>query len=360
VREATVMTGPWLLYGANGYTGELIARKAASRGHHPVLAGRHAGAVSALAEELSLERRLVGLDDPARLDAALAGMSLVLHCAGPFSATWRPMAEACLRTGTHYLDLSGEVEVLEALVRRDDEARQAGVMLLPGCGFEVVASDCLAAHLKARLPGARRLALGRSAFERVSRGTALTAVEGLGRASLVRREGALRSVPSAWRTREIDFGTGPRACITVPLADLTAAWRSTGIGNVEVYLAAPPDVRMMARAARWLGPLLASNPVQRFLKSRVRARPRGPSEEARRTGRAGVWGEAEDDQGRRVVSRLVTPEGYTFTARAALAVVEAVLGGQAPPGFQTPSLAFGADLVLAVPGVTRTDEPAVP
>jgi short subunit dehydrogenase-like uncharacterized protein len=350
------MTGPWLLYGANGYTGELIARLAAAHGHHPVLAGRRADAVCAVSDELELPRRLFGLEEPARIDEGLAGMSLVLHCAGPFSRTSRPMADACLRTGTHYLDVTGEVAVFEALAARGREARDAGVMLLPGCGFDVVPTDCLALHLKHRLPSARRLALGFETQGRVSRGTALTTLEGLHRGGLVRRGGTLTPVPSAWKTRTIDFGRGPSKAITIPWGDVATAWYSTGIPDVEVYMAAHPGLRLFSRVSRWLGPLLASGPVQRVLRQHVAAGPRGPSDEERRRGWAWVWGEVEDEKGRRRVSRLVTPEAYSFTARAALASVERVLGGASPAGFQTPSLAFGADFVLGIEGITRHDE----
>jgi short subunit dehydrogenase-like uncharacterized protein len=350
-----VMTGPWLLYGANGYTGELVARLAAGLGHRPILGGRSADGVCTLAEELRLERRIFSLDVPPRIDEALHGMSLVLHCAGPFSRTSRAMADACLRTRTHYLDLTGEVAVFEALAARDAEARDVGVMLLPGCGFDVVPSDCLALHLRNRLPAARRLALAYAGFGRVSRGTATTAIEGLGRDGLVRRGGVLTPVPSAWKTRRIDFGEGERPAITIPLGDLSSAWHSTGIPDIELYFAASPGLRALAVASRYLGPVLAAATVRRFLTARVRAGSRGPNEEERRRGRAFVWGEVEDAEGRRAVSRLATPDGYTFTARAALAVVARVLTGQAPAGFQTPAKAYGPDFVLDLPGVTRTD-----
>ena len=350
-----VMTGPWLLYGANGYTGELVARLAAGLGHRPILAGRRAGAVCALAEELKLERRLFALDEPAQIDQGLAGMGLVLHCAGPFSRTSKAMADACLRTRTHYLDLTGEVSVFEALAARDAEARAAGVMLLPGCGFDVVPSDCLAVHLQRRLPGARRLALAYGGFGRVSRGTATTAIEGLGRGGLVRRGGVLTPVPSAWKTRRIDFGEGERTAVTIPLGDLSTAWHSTGIPDIELYFATPPGLRALAVASRYLGPVLGSAVVRRFLTARVRAGAPGPTEDERRRGRGFVWGEVEDAEGRRAISRLATPEGYTFTALAALAVVDRVLAGQSLPGFQTPARAYGPDFVLGIDGVTRTD-----
>jgi len=357
VIQTPTLTGPWLIYGANGYTGTLVARLAKARGHRPILAGRRADEVCSIADDLGLERRLFALDDPARVDAGLAGMHLVLHCAGPFTRTSRPMADACLRTATHYLDITGEVPVFEALAARDAEAHERGVMLLPGAGFDVVPSDCLAVHLKRRLPGARRLALAYGGVGRLSRGTATTAIEGLGGGALVRRGGVLTPVPVGWHKRTIDFGFGPRPALTVPLGDVSTAWHSTGIPDVELFLAAPAGLRLLLRASRALGPLLASGPVRRTLLARVRAGTPGPSDEERERGRAFVWGEVEDAEGRRAASRLATVEAYTFTARAALAVVERVLAGRAPAGFQTPGKAYGPDFVLEIEGTTRTDEP---
>ncbi len=355
-----MMTGPWLLYGANGYTGELVARLAVAQGHHPILAGRRADEVCALADELGLPRRLFSLDDPRRVDEGLENMSLVLHCAGPFERTSRPMADACLRTRTHYLDITGEVAVFEALAARDGEARDAGVTLLPGCGFDVVPTDCLALHLKRRQPAARRLALGFEAHGRVSHGTALTALGGLDRGGLVRRGGVLTRVPASWRTRTIDFGDGPRKAITIPWGDVSTAWHSTGIPDIEVYLAAPWPLRLLSGASRALGPLVAAGWFKGLLRQQVLAGPRGPSPEERRLGRAWVWGEVEDGEGRRAVSRLRTPEAYTLTAHASLAAVARVLASEAPGGFQTPASAFGPDFVLEIQGVERQDDPEEP
>src|SRR5262245_5159622 len=201
---------PFLVYGANGYTGELAVRLAVQRGLRPILAGRSDTTITALAQELRLDHRIFRLDDPAAVDAGLAGVRAVLHCAGPFAHTYRAMAEACLRTKTHYLDVTGEIVVFEALAARDAEAKAAGVMLMPGVGFDVVPSDCLAVHLKQRLPNATHLALGFHTTGRTSRGTATTIVENLGKPGAVRRDGILTPVPPAWKTRTIDFGTGPR------------------------------------------------------------------------------------------------------------------------------------------------------
>ncbi len=348
----------FLIYGANGYTGSLIAREAAGRGLRPVLAGRNAAAVAALAGELGLEHRAFGLDRADDVAAGVAGVRAVLHCAGPFARTAKPMADACLRAGAHYLDITGEAGVFEALAARGAEARAAGVMLMPGAGFDVVPSDCLAAHLKRRLPSATHLALGFQSSGGVSRGTATTMIENVHRGGLVRRDGKLRRVPAAWKTRVIDFGRGPVPAMTIPWGDVSTAWHSTGIPNIEVYVAAPWTTRVAARISRLFGWLLGSAPVQRYLKRRAQSGEPGPSAEERARGRSYLWGEATDAAGGKVVSRLRGPEGYTFTVRAALAVVERVLAGDAPPGFQTPSTAYGPDFVLGLQDVVREDAPA--
>ena len=127
----------WLIYGANGYTGTLIAQEAVSRGLRPVLAGR-SQAVAEMATRLGLPHRVLGLDDAAAVREGLAGMTAVLHCAGPFAHTYRAVADACLAGHVHYLDVTGETGVFEGLAALDAAARAATVMLLPGVGFDVV------------------------------------------------------------------------------------------------------------------------------------------------------------------------------------------------------------------------------
>lgn len=349
------MSSELLLYGANGYTGQLIARLCVERGLRPVLAGRDAGKIERLAAEMGLEHHAFALDDGSAVDEALKNFQVVLHCAGPFSHTSKPMADACLRTQTHYLDITGEIAVFEALAARNEEAKEAKVMLLPGVGFDVVPSDCLAAYLKRRMPSATRLALGIQGLGRISHGTATTMVENINRGGLVRRDGRLTSVPAAWKTREIDFGAGPVASVTIPWGDIATAFYSTGISNIEVYAALPASARRMMVASRYLGWLLSTRPVQRFLKGRIKAQPAGPSDSERERGHSFVWGEVSDDAGHRKVSRLRGPEGYTLTALTALAIVQKVLAGKCAPGFQTPSLAYGPDLVMEIEGVERED-----
>jgi short subunit dehydrogenase-like uncharacterized protein len=347
--------GRLLVYGAYGYTGELVARAAVAGGLEVVLGGRAEAPLAALAGALGLPHRAFPLDRPEALRAGLDGVAAVLHCAGPFSRTAAPMAAACLAAGAHYLDVTGEIPVFEALAALDGTARAAGVTVLPGTGFDVVPSDCLAAHLAARLPGARRLTLAFQAVGRPSRGTTLTALEGLHLGGMVRRGGRLTRVAAAWRTRTLDLGEGPVACMTVPWGDVFTAFVSTGIPDIEVYMAAPATLRLAARAAQALAPLVGSGPVQRLLARRVRNTVTGPDAAQRARGRSLLWGEVEHADGRRAAARLRVLEGYAFTARSAVACAARVLAGGVAPGFQTPATAFGPDFVLGIEGSVRTD-----
>lgn len=265
------------------------------------------------------------------------------------------MVDGCLATGAHYLDITGEIAVFEALAARSAEARAAGVMLLPGVGFDVVPSDCLAAHLKRRLPSATRLTLALQASTGLSRGTATTMVENVGRGGAVRQGGRIVSVPAAWKTRTVDFGFGPVPVTTIPWGDVATAYHSTGIPDIEVYAAVPGTLRRLLVLSRRLGWLLTSAPVQRLLKARIQSGPPGPDEAARARGGSTVWGEVVDSESRRATARLSGPEGYTLTALTAVAALARVQAGDVLPGFRTPSGAFGADFVLGIEGVSRQD-----
>lgn len=352
------VTAPFLLYGANGYTGRLILERALGAGLRPVAAGRNRDAIASLAREHSVEHRVFELHETAALERALGEVPVVVHAAGPFSRTAQPMAEACVRTGTHYIDITGEIGVFERLHAEDARARSAGVMLLPGAGFDVVPTDLLACHLKQRLPSATRLRLAfHAAGGSISRGTALTMVERASSGGAIRVAGRITRVPLAWRTRTVDFGfnTSPVRVTTIPWGDVATAYHSTGIPDIEVYTAMAPAQRRMLVAARHLGWLLERDAVQRLLKRAVRSRITGPDAERRSRAVSLIHGEAEDDAGVRVSARMRTPEGYSLTAMTAVEAVRRVLSGDAPAGFRTPSLAWGPDWILELDGVERED-----
>jgi short subunit dehydrogenase-like uncharacterized protein len=349
------MSSNFLLYGSSGFVGDAIAHLAVQSGLQPVLAGRNANKLKTQALELGLKYRVFNLEDSAALDQALSDHPVVLHCAGPYLYTFKPMLEGCLRTGTHYLDITGEIPVYEGLAARDIEAKARGVMLLPGVGFDVMPTDCLAVHLKSRLPSATHLTL---AFQGqgpagLPPGTQRTAIEMLPFGNRVRRNGRLEIPERGLKTRLIDFGNGPIAATQMTWGDVFTAYYSTGIHNIEDYLVLPEGTRRQLALMGFLSPLFKLAAVRNFFKRAVKP---GPTADERAQTVTHVWGEVQDDQGRRAVSRLNGPEaGVIWTARAALAAVQKVLAGNVSLGFQTPARAYGADFVLECEGVTRED-----
>lgn len=346
--------GKILIYGATGYTGKLTARAAKTQGLKPILAGRSAEKTKALAEELGFEWRAFDLADTEKLDAALREVATVLHIAGPFSATSKPMADACIRSKTHYLDITGEIAVFEALAARSAEAKKAGVMLLPGVGFDVVPSDCLAAHVKRRLPDAEDLKIYIGGLAGLSRGTAKTGVESIALGTRVRRNGDIETLEGQ-NEDLIDFGRGPKPTMAVSWGDVSTAYHSTKIPNIEVHFEVTPELKGMMKLPGLVKMFLGLPFMQSFLKSQIDKRPEGPSEEERKRGYAVLIAVARNAKGETVRSRLKTPEGYTLTAMTGLDIAKRVAGGEAKPGFQTPSLAFGPDYITTFDGVTRED-----
>lgn len=350
----TAATGRFLIYGATGYTGKLTAQAAKAQGLRPVLAGRDEAKVRAVAALHGFEWRAFDLADTAKLDAALGEVDVVLHMAGPFSATSKPMADACLRTKRHYLDITGEIDVFEALAARNAAALAAGVMLLPGVGFDVVPSDCLAAHVKRRLPDATHLFLAIGGFAKLSRGTAKTSIEAVALGTRARRGGhivRLRGTPRG----SADFGKGPVPTVAMSWGDVATAWHSTRIPDIDVHFQSSPLIEKVTKLPAPMRLFLGSGVGQRLAKASVDRQPEGPTDAERARSHAVVVAEARNGKGDTVRSRLRTPEGYTLTAMTSLGIVQRVLAGDFKAGYQTPSLAYGADFILQFPGVKRED-----
>jgi short subunit dehydrogenase-like uncharacterized protein len=338
-----------MIYGANGYTGRLIARHAVERGLKPVLAGRNRNAVAALAGELGCEYDTFSLEPSTPVAEHLKGISAVLHCAGPFSQTARPMMDACIASRTNYLDITGEIEIILAASERSEQAEQAGVALLPAVGFDVVPSDCLAAMLAARLPAARVLQLAFAALGGLSPGTSKTMMEALPGGGRVRIDGEIRQVPIAWKSMEIPFRDGPKWGMTIPWGDVASAYYSTGIGNIEVYTTASLRQIKQLRRIRFVLPLLGWKPLQHFLQRRIERHVKGPSTSVRESSRSSLWGRVSDDQGNSISATLETLSGYKLTALTAVAALERTLQHDVPRGFHTASQAFGNEFILSFP-----------
>jgi len=339
------MTDDLLIYGSYGYTGDLIAKRAVANGMEPTIAGRSSAKLGAQAADLLLDHRTFDLDDPDEVADHVGEFETVLHCAGPFVHTYEPMVEACIETGTNYLDITGEIEVFEAIQGYDERAQDADVMLMPGAGFDVVPTDCLANHLHERLPAADGLTMAFTGLESMSQGTAKTMVEGLTEDTVVRRDGRIVPADEDELTREIDLGDGPQFSMLISWGDVSTAYHSTGIPNIEVYAAADETQFKMMETLGDLDWLVGSAPVQSLLKRLVEATATGPSRRERKEKTTHLWARVRDGD-ETASARLRTSEPYEHTVLAALEIATRTLDGDAPAGYRTPACAYGPDLVL--------------
>ncbi len=345
------MSGELIFYGAYGYTGRLVTARAVKLGMSPILAGRNPAKVERLASEYGLRWRAFDAGNAAdQMDDAAA----VLNMAGPFSQTAMPMVEACLRTGTHYVDITGEISVFEALYARDHDARAAGVVLLPGAGFDVVPSDCLAAHVARKLPSATSLQLVIGGLSEMSRGTAKTGLESIAVGTKVRRGGEIVTLDAVPRGTA-DLGHGLKGTIGVGWGDVATAYYSTGVGDIDVFFESSPELERVAGMSGLMRGFMGSSLGQWLGRKAIDGMPAGPDAETRETARAIILAEAWDDAGGHAAARLDTPEGYRLTSMTALEAVRRVATGGVAAGYHTPSSAFGPEFVLGFQGVSRAD-----
>jgi len=345
-----------VVYGSYGYTGKLIVNECKRKNLSVMLAGRNEESLKIQANQSGYPYTVVESSDLEGLKKLLLPAAIVIHCGGPFRYTAKTMSEACLATQTHYTDITGEYLVFESLPELDQQAKKLGITIMPGTGFDVVPSDCLALHLKTKLPSATHLQLGFTMSKGgLSRGTSKSMTEGLGEGGLIRKDGKLTRVALGEKVLEIDFGSFKTKALCIPWGDISTAWRSTGIPNIEVYTGATDKMISNAKRSNYLNWLLRQRWVKNFLLKQIDKKPAGPSDEKRESGRSYLWGKVWDSSGKSHEARLETPSGYALTALTAVLIAEKILAGNIKAGYQTPAMAYGADLILEIPTSVRRD-----
>jgi short subunit dehydrogenase-like uncharacterized protein len=344
----------FLLYGANGYTGQLIARLAADYGLKPILAGRNENAIRPLAESLQCSWLVFDLEDTAALEAALKQTPVILHAAGPFSDTAMPVMKACLTTGTHYLDITGEIGIFEQAKQFNTAAKAANIMLMPGVGFDVVPTDCLALLLKKRLPDASSLELAFATLGGgLSHGTATTMAGRLGESGAVRKDGKIIPQALGQKGMTVDFGEKELFVMSIPWGDISTAYHTTGIPNIQTYTGIAPKTYRLLKLQFLFNWLLRTSFIRNYAKKKINQRPAGPSDDKRARSKSLVWGRVQNSAGQEAIARLSVKDGYTLTAHTSLLIVKKVLEGSFTTGYQTPASVYGEDLIMEVPGSSR-------
>lgn len=349
-----MQSNSFLLYGANGYTGELITRYSRQYNLQPVLAGRRKEVIEPLANKFQLPFRVFDMNDTTALLGALKEVKAVINAAGPFQFTGRQMIEACMQTGAHYIDINGDIAVFEMMKQYDEAAKRSGIMLLPGAGFDVVPTDCIALQLKKLLSDAVALQLAFATLGGgLSHGTATTMATKLGEGGAVRKNGKITRKPLGHRGMWVDFGIKKLFVMTIPWGDISTAYSTTGIPDIESYTGMPRKIYYLLKGQSLFNWLLRTNMIRNYLKKKINQRPAGPSDEQRNKATSLVWGRATNAAGKTATVRLSGPEGYTLTTHSTLIIVQKILNGNLIAGYQTPASAYGEDLVMEIPGVKR-------
>ncbi len=348
----------WIIYGATGYTGKLIAEEAVKRGLSPILAGRSETKLQPLAEQLRLEYSVFPLDSLDTVIHALqtAKAELVLHSAGPFINTSDVMIQACLAVGAHYLDITGEIEVYQNAYTYHQQALDKHIVVMPGVGFDVVPSDCLLKYVADQVSEATHLEVAfHGGGTILSRGTLKTGIEMMRTVgNLVRRNGELVNVPFASERRRFQFMSGEALAVQNMWGDVETAFRTTGVPNITTYFVLPQATEQQLRFSHLIAPLYNIGFIRRWFQRQIDNMPSGPSAEQRQTGHVDLYAKASNASGESAEAWLEICEAYRFTALASLQAVELVLDGNYS-GAMTPAGAFGADFVLEIAGTKRLD-----
>jgi len=341
----------FLLYGANGYTGRLIVEMALAKGLKPVIAGRNEKLIQQLSEETGFAYKVFGLDNIETVAEHLSNFSLVLNCAGPFSKTAIKMVEACLKSNTHYLDITGEIEVFETIKTYSELAKEKHVLLMPGVGFDVVPTDCCGKYLHTQMPDATSLEIAFMGLgSSISHGTLSTMLEGMGRSGVVRKNGLIVPVPTGKKGKVINFGLKKSFCMTIPWGDISTSYHTTGIPNIETYTTVSRLTYYLMKLQFVFNPILRWNFIKKLLQKYVDKKVYGPSKEQNENGKSLVWGKVSNAKGDTKEVRFEGPEAYKLTAEAALVITEKVLQLKSVAGYQTPAGLFGFELLDDING----------
>lgn len=337
-----------LIYGANGYTGQLICEEADRKGLNPILAGRKQESIAPIAAKYGWEYRIFSLDDAAVIAENLSGIEVVLHAAGPFRFTAQNMLEACLQTGTHYLDITGEMEVFAMAEGLNKQAIEKNIMLMPGTGFDVVPTDCMALSLKEKMPDATQLELAFITLGgQISHGTAMSMSEKLGEGGAARINGKIKREPIGRHAKTLPIGSKEFFVMSIPWGDVFTAFYTTGIGNIRTYTGSKPSVFRLLKLQSLFNPIIRTNWFKKWLQAKINAKPAGPSPEKRAKAKSFIWGEVTNAAGARENAWFTCPEGYTLTAQTSVDIAEKVMDGNWKSGYQTPAGCYGSRLMEA-------------
>ncbi len=345
-----------MIYGATGFAGKRIAREAIIQGLTPILAGRSKVQLEEIGLELGLETRCLSLEEPTEVSASLTDVALLVNAAGPFIFTATALRQACIETGTNYIDITGEMGVLSASLELNARAEKTGVFIVSCAGFDVVGSDCLAKSLASSLNSPSQLFLALIEGSKFSKGTVSAFIHQLPKGFFCLRNSQLVKIAPGTMCKTVNLGFRYQHLMPFPWGDLVTAKVSTGIENIITYAGCN---KLDAYFSRIILPVLGfvyrSKTILNWRITRLNSRHRNPTNDELNTCKTYIWGRVENEAGDAKEGLLETPDGYRFTDISVVHAVTHFLEGKFDglSGAMTPSQAFGLDFAENLPGVKR-------
>ena len=138
--------------------------------------------------------------------------------------------------------------------------------------------------------------------------------------------------------------------MTIPWGDISTAYTTTGIPDIETYTGIPPKVYRILKFQWAFNWLLRTSFVRNIIRKKIKAKPAGPSDEQRQKSSSLVWGEAGNAAGEKITACIRCLDGYTLTAHSSLLISKKILEGNFKTGYQTPAGCYGENLIMEVPG----------
>ncbi|MBU2711019.1 saccharopine dehydrogenase family protein [Zooshikella harenae] len=342
-----------LLYGANGYTGTLVARKAHALGLTPILAGRQEQFIVPLATELGCSYRIFNILKAEEACEQLNDVDVLINCAGPFPQDTTAIIQSCLANTVHYLDINGDLATLVNVQRFHTKAQETGVVLCPGVGFDVIPTDCIAATLKHALPDAVSLSLGFEVHGKLSPGSVKTLYNVVANGCQIRQNGLLTPVPFGYHMRHFDEKQSEKMVTAIPWGDLASAYFSTQIPNIECLYPIDPEHLPWLKRLRWFRGLLKLPWLKKLAYLLISSRFQTPTPIERQQSATYFWGEVKNSSGLVKRASLKAADGYDLTVAGVLLALQFLLNYAGDGGYFTPSQLMGRNCVESLPNTSN-------
>ncbi|NRB41299.1 MAG: saccharopine dehydrogenase NADP-binding domain-containing protein [Pseudomonadales bacterium] len=317
----------WMIYGANGFLGQLIVAEAVRRGYQPILAGRNDKALMLLADTYDLEYRVFDLQHQKIIKDQLHDVVLLLNCAGPFMQTADALRTAAIAKGCHYLDVSAETAVNQQSLACDNQAIESGSVILPALGFYSVVADVLVHRLLEQHAEISRVKLIYTGQPFYSRGMQKTLF-------FLFLQGTVNAKKLPYALLQADKGM----CMY-----------SSGLNEISLY---QESCHSVFRKYRWMGilkPILKTALIQRFIENQMdKRRENKCSDTLTRNIQITAQGYIAGDNSGRLEHKMEVAESFSFSVFSTLMAVEHVLADKLMPGAYSPSQALDIDAVLAM------------